>query len=158
MWNAKEKKKLCGIVLFALVCVAGSYASAAYWIDDLMISPAIPTESEAITVDISYGTDAIRSWGVVYLEHNPPSIDITNNIINIDIYELVDNSVDFGFDLDETVYLPALPYGDYTLNIDLHFDLMAIHSETAQLTVTPEPTTIFLLGFGALALRRKKGN
>ena len=148
------KKILCGIFLLTLVCVVNSYASYIFWFEDITITPSIPTEADTVTVDISCGTDQIRGWGLLYLEHSTPSINLISNLIEIDLLALEDMSVDFGFDLDEMVIINPLPAGDYTLKIDLHAN--DIYTETTQFTVVPEPTTLLLFGLGCMLLRRKR--
>ena len=143
------------VFLLTLVCSANGYVSAAYWFDSVIITPPDPTEVDAITVDISCSTDIALGWGLLYLEHDPPLVDLIHNDIEINLWAILDGGVDFGFDLDETVLLNPLPGGDYTMIINLHTD-EGVCTEITGFTVVPEPGTMLLLGLGGIWLRRRR--
>jgi hypothetical protein len=143
------------LIILTLVFIMAEQTLATFSIDNVTINPANPTSLDTITIDAN-GWVNFGGWTFDHSSFTANDTDLT---------------LDFYFDVPDTVYWVFTPWdeskqiGTLSANdYDLTVHTYSISSSgtaledtyTTSFTVaTPEPMTIFLLGLGAVMMRRK---
>ncbi|MHC4466022.1 MAG: PEP-CTERM sorting domain-containing protein [Planctomycetota bacterium] len=120
-------------------------------IDDVDITPQEPTMLDLININVSGGA----SGGGSYVEHSEFSQSGTS--LQLDLFvDVGDTTIPSTWShLEQIGPFSAETYG-LTVNVFEYQDGTFKDTYTQDIVITPEPSTIGLLGLGALALTKRK--
>jgi hypothetical protein len=153
-----------GIVILVVVLLSAPLGFATLgWIQSVSLDPAAPTDTDSIDLTVLGGLAYLRA-----VDDPSVSLDTTPSSVQLDlVYDL-----DHLMMIDEFSHTEPIPgtlsAGDYDLTVRLFTTMDSQPPELADtfdssFTVTPEPTTLWLLAMGAAMLgppvyaRRRRG-
>jgi len=146
-----------GFICVTIVLLMGQSASASVSISGVSIIPPDPTPSNRITIDV---------WGMS--SYNFAGLDMTqftavNHDLKLDIY-CAEGSLPIFDNWSHSERVGRFSAGSYELTVRAYsadkpsYEYVLNDTYQTSFTVIPEPTTILLLGLGAVMLRRGRCN
>lgn len=139
------KRKIVKVITLTIIMCFSTSVNAT--ITDVSIVPSLPTPLDVISIDIS-GEESTGDVSVAGTDFRQDGVLLELDIfLDVGVFQVVTP-------WSHTENIGTLPVGRYDLTVRTLEDGIETYTYPTSFEVVPEPTTILLLGIGAIVIRR----